>query len=199
MKPLELSTALKILPEKSSLTYYPGQEHAWLLSKVLKRNTLIRDLRKTPFGRLIDEPLFADIKAHCGGIIDPVFAKAMASPGHAWHLRNKIGWSELSAFDSVYDLPWTEFPIWYLRFCEGYQQSREGTNLVVALGAPSVSTRVLSRFFTSQDRKDLPSSTHFSTPRTGLLIGWVRIDVDFETGTALIEEVPITGTVVSCP
>ncbi len=169
MKLDELKELISCLPEGRTLfTYGKDLYAAQLLSYQLQTPQAIHELRNSPFAHLIQKP---KIRQHLG----------------------KLGKSVVSADDLKLFQP-DQFETFRLKLdhYHGMQTSRKGKtghNLVLQLNLNQSEHAFLKREVV--DREKDPFEFFFHPIHRGAhrTLAWARIDLDLETGEALIEEV----------
>lgn len=192
MTPDTIEMIRRILPQEMQFPYYPDRESAWVLAQHLQGETPVAALRAQPHGKLLDRSLVKPLVAACGGRLNPRDVLPLA------HADRAIRWPDLSpaarrALDPVFANAWLDFTLsfdaWGIgRAWQHQQVSRKGGNLVIQLGFPSEHARVFGAQFDRNKRRKLEYTGHpvrLDGPPT---LAWARVDLDLDTGTALIEE-----------
>lgn len=193
MSPDTIEMIRRILPQEMQFPYYPDRESAWVLAQHLQQETPVAALRAQPFGKLLDRPLVKPLVAACGGRLRPRDVLPLA------HADRAIRWPDLApaaqrALDPVFAHAWLDFTlsfdIWGTGRAGQYQQiSRKGGNLVIQLGFPTEHARVFGAQFDRNKRCKLEYTGHPVRLDGAPTLAWARVDLDLDTGTALIEEV----------
>lgn len=193
MTPETIEMIRRILPSEMPFPYYPDRESPWLLAQHLKADAPVAALRAQPFGKLLDRPLVKPLVASCGGHLRPRDVLPLA------HADRAIRWPDLTpaaqrALDPVFAHAWLDFTLSFDTWGTGRnwqdaQISRKGGNLVIQLGFPSEHARVFGAQFDRSKRRKLEYSGHPVRLDGAPTLAWARVDLDLDTGTALIEEV----------
>ncbi len=193
MTPDTIKMIRRILPLEMQFPYYPDRESAWLLAQHLSEDTPVASLRTQPVGKLLDRPLLKPLVAACGGRLRPRDVLPLA------HADRAIRWPDMApaaqrALDPVFAHAWLDFTLsfdtWGTgRHWQDAQISRKGGNLVIQLGFPSEHARVFGAQFDRGKRRKLEYSGHPVRLDGTPTLAWARVDLDLDTGTALIEEV----------
>ncbi|MEL7099798.1 MAG: hypothetical protein AAGM84_13285 [Pseudomonadota bacterium] len=174
-------------------TYYPGRESAWLLAQMMAGDTPVPALRAGRAAPLMGRPVLQPLIAACGGTLRQrdVLALAHAQNAGLWEGASPAG---LKALEPVFGADWHDYTLslteWGSREDWRFDQiSRPGCNLVLQVGFPSAHAQVFGKLFASDMRRKLEYRYHPIRRDGPPTLAWVRLDVDLETGTALIEEV----------
>ena len=193
MKPDDISVFRQILPETMPFPYYPDRESAWRLSCVMTEDAKVASLRDQGLGSVLSKPLMKPLVARCGGVLLQRDVVAIA------HADRAPGMPDLSdagrlALDELYAQSWYGFELSFSEWGVGgdrnwCQMSRRGGNLVVQLAFPPDHAELMGRFGAPFSRKDLEYGDHPIRQDGRPTLAWARLDIDLETGTALIEEV----------
>ncbi len=163
------------LPKERTLFYYYKDRYAvMLLDHLVEHEQSIAEIKNSKFGKLLQRPILADL------------------------IKTK-GDGKLSKEDL--EFCWPHNPLCY-RLTAGiwgadrprhaqsyYQTSRKGVNLVLQLNFSRKHDSEYERLIDQTDTQPFNYDDH-PTARAGFnTLAWARIDLDFESGEALIEEV----------
>lgn len=183
----------RVLPTDMPFPYYADRESAWLLAQLMRADATVAQVRSAAEGKLLDRPLVKPLVAGCGGMLRQrdVLALAHADKAMAWR---HVSSASLAALDPVYASAWQDFTLSFAawggtRHWRDNQLSRPGVNLVVQLGFPTEHAQIFGRYFDQNMRRKLEYSGHPIREDGPPTLAWARLDVDLETGTALVEEV----------
>ena len=172
--------------------YYRDRESAWLLQAHLTKDTPVRAVRQGAYAKLLDRPLIKPLAAGGGGVlrVDDLAMLARADCAVDYDALSNAGYA---AMEAVYDTPWLDFEvtydIWHHRDWQWAQMSRPNANLVVQLGFPTDHAQLLQRTIGTCERRKFEFDLHPIRTRGRPTLAWARLDVDQDTGVALIEEV----------
>lgn len=194
MKPESISLIRQCLPETVDLPYYADRESAWILAQLMLADTPVAVLKRDPqTAPLVKRPLIRAHVAGCGGVLRQRDVMALA------HADQSVNWSRISAparvaLDELCCTHWQGFRLNFGAFGVGRermwsQMSRNGGNLVVQLGFPCDHAALMGRYLGRNPRKELEFNKHPVRETGAPTLAWARLDVDLETGQALIEEV----------
>ncbi len=153
--------------------YYKDRYAAMLLEDILRPRLAIRDLRASPYGRLLERPPIKELVAGKGdGFL---------------HRDNLVNLWPYETQTYV-----VTFAVWggeNRRDQRWYQISRPRRQLVLQLNFPHAHDAEYYRLIS--DAKEMPFATDIHPVNMGprLTMAWARIDIDFASGEALIEEV----------
>jgi len=120
-----------------------------------------------------------------------VVALAEATRAGLWDDASPAG---LAALEAVFGAAWQDYTLslteWGSVEDWRYDQiSRPGCNLVLQVGFPSAHAEVFGKLFAPDMRRKLEYRFHPVRRNGPPTLAWVRLDVDLESGTALVEEV----------
>lgn len=169
MKRLEAEELLALLPQGRTLFTYGKDWYAVLLLQLGLRHSGHEELKRTTLGRLFDKP---GLKAWLGTLGKKSFTPADL----------EMLWpDELETYRLTADL-----------FSGWTQTSRKGAqswNIVLQLNLNGSDARLMERWFPS--RNDDPFELRYHPIHRGRhrTLAWARIDLDWESGEALIEEI----------
>lgn len=143
-----------------------------LLSFVVDRPTRVADIKASPFGRLLNRPVLKPVIANAGSGAISAEDMLLCEPAEPEVYRLTLGRWRSSRKTYRY-----------------LQTSRPGTNIVVQLNFSGAHDNAFHALL--QPGRARPFS-YFGHPvnQHGLnTLAWARIDLDFRTGEALIEEI----------
>lgn len=177
-----LNEVIACLPKgKTHYRYFKGAYAPRLLEMLLPDQSSVQHIKQTRFKRLLDHPANKPIVANCGGgkIANHQFEMAWQEPSQPFLLS-------VSRWGANKERGW-------------YQTSRFGENLVLQLNMPKEHQRQYQRHIAPNGGtlNGRWSSHPVQLPRGNdafrETLAWSRIDLDFETNEALIEEVQSDG------
>lgn len=178
-----LNEVLACLPKgKTHYRYFKGAYASRLLSILLPEKASVHQLKQTRFKRLLEHPTVKPIMANCGnGVLDTnVLSTIWQEPSQPFLLA-------VSRWGGKRDRNW-------------YQTSRHGENLVLQLNLPVEHQRQYQAHIDESGNETLngadschPVQLPKDNPNFRETLAWSRIDIDFETNEALIEEVQSDG------
>jgi hypothetical protein len=171
-----LDEIIACLPKDRTLFRYARNDYAlMLLSRYVGKGRKIADLRRSPFGKLLQKPAIRDLLANIGD-----------------------GCVSGDLFDYVYVRERQDFLLTVGRWNEGKsrynQTSRNNANLVLQLNFNSGHDQAFERYVDKEDEWYFGCYGHpvlQKGERTYYrnTMAWVRMDVEFDTAEVLIEEV----------
>ncbi len=162
------------LPKGRTLFYYFKDRYALLLlSYFIDVCKHIHDVKKSRFGRLLNKPLVKEIIKNVGdGILTKERLGAVWPPYHECYLLTLGKWGNRSEWARYYN-----------------QTSRSGTNLVLQLNFSSKHNRQYYRLIKPDKNHPFEYACHPIAGNLHRTLAWARIDLDFDTDEALIEEI----------
>ena len=191
MTPDEIDLIRQVLPERMTYPYYADRESAWLLARRMAGDTCVRELRQGTCARYLDRPLLRPLVAGCGGMLRQADVDALADAGRL--PANGLGPAALRALEQAWAGPWHDFELSLASWGTGNewwtQTSRRGGNLVLQMGFPSDHAVLMGRYLGQAVRKDFEFDAHPIRTSGRPTLAWARLDIDLDSGTALIEEV----------
>lgn len=160
-------------PHRMLFRYYKDRYAAMLLEDILQPRLAIRDVRAGRYGRLLDRPLIKTLVAakgdgflHRDDLVNlwPYETQTYVVTFAVWGSENRL------------DQRW-------------HQISRPRRQLVLQLNFPHAHNAEYYRLI--PDAKEMPFAADYHPVNIGprLTMAWSRIDIDFASGEALIEEV----------
>lgn len=191
MTPETIDMIRQCLPEAITMPYFAERESAWLMHRALKRPAAVREVRRTTFGKVLDRPVIKPIVALSGGVLAKDDFAALAAADVALTSPSQAG---VAGLEAAAQDQWFDFLLSFTSWgTTGYwqwnQSSRKGGNLVVQLGFPSQHARLMGRYLGRNIRKEVEYPDHPIREVGCPTLAWARLDVDLDTGVALIEEV----------
>ena len=167
---------IECLPrERTIFRYFKGRYAIMLLQDIIGNGAKISYIRNSSFSGLLDKPELKPVLALAGqGIVTPSMLDAVW-PGDTYHFLLTLGaWG---------------------RNCHRWDQtSRRGYNLVLQLNFSNLHDNVYKKMVKPVEEQMLNGSGHpvlhaEARPYFRETLAWSRIDLDFETDTALVEEI----------
>ncbi len=178
-----LNEVIACLPKgKTHYRYFKGAYAPRLLTMLMPKQASIHSIKKTRFGRLLEQPLLKSAVANCGDgrLTQETLSSLWCEPSLPFLLT-------VSRWGGKRERDW-------------FQTSRFGENLVLQLNLPAENTRKLRTLVDSEGEWTIngrysshPVQMHKRERSFRDTLGWSRIDVDFEHNEALIEEVQSDG------
>jgi len=152
--------------------YFPGRYALRLLSYVAGDGCRKAELARGAFARLLDKPIVRSRLALAGdGTIDEEVLTAWPARYQAYHWT--FGrWGRFAPWKASYD-----------------QTTRPGVNLVMQLNFAAAHERDYRALVQKGDRPHYFNYRLHPVSMTHATLSWARIDLDFGTGEALIEEI----------
>ena len=191
MTPEDIVLILQVLPERMNYPYYADREGVWLLARRMGGDTQVRTLRQGDCARYLDRPVLRPLVAGCGGLLRTCDVAALADAGQAD--PKGLNPAARQALERIWAGPWQDFELTLASWGTGNewwtQTSRRGGNLVLQLGFPSDHAVLMGRFLGKAGRKDFEFDAHPIRTLGRPTLAWARLDIDFASGSALIEEV----------
>ena len=176
MKSAILDEVIACLPaERTLFHYFKGQYAFLLLAYAVREQTSVNAIKQSPFQKLLNQPDVKALLSHQGnGRLTPDLFD------HAWKHDSK-------PFVLTVD-KWGNHDRWH------YQTTRKGCNLVLQLNFSEQHNRAYKRLVQPMDDTVFNFSGHPVMARGKRTLyrdtlAWARIDLDLDTGEALIEEI----------
>lgn len=176
MKKEILDEVIACLPDERTLFhYFKGQYAMQLMSYVTRQCSSVGDVKRTPFQRLLGQK---DVKA----------LLANAGSGRLSPELFEYPWKETSQPFVLTVDKWGDSNKWR------YQTTRDGCNLVLQLNFSEKHNRAYKRLVKPDDDFLFNYSGHPVMERDKRklyrdTLAWARIDLDLDSGEALIEEI----------
>lgn len=192
MTPEDIDMIRQVLPERMQYPYYVDRESAWLLARHMPKEVAdLRSLRQGPLARFLERPILRPLLARCGGRIARRDVEMLAQAGNIG--AAPVPAAVAGALDTICAAPWHDFELSFTRWGLGGdwwdQTSRKGGNLVLQMGFPSDHARLMGKYAGDRPRKDFEFDLHPIRSEGRPTLAWARLDIDIESGVALIEEV----------
>jgi len=164
------------LPEGRTLFYYfRGRYALMLLSYAVGDGVPVARLKQTRYAKLLAKPVVKDVLRRVGdGILTADALQAL------WPRESECYLLTLDTWGSKGDR-WAN---WHWD-----QTSRRGVNLVLQLNFSSEHNRLYERFIQPTEHHPFVCRSHPICEDGHQTLAWSRIDLDFGTGEALIEEI----------
>lgn len=176
MNPSEFEDVQRRLPRAPMPFPYQKDDFAlWLLGQAAGSGRLLRDLRRSPYAKLLQRPRVKTVLGRCG-----------SGRVTALDLRRAA-----VADAPVFTLTWGRWGhTSQKQWSRGYHQmARRGLNLVVQLNLPSDHVRDYTHMVKPCEAHPFLSTSHPVAEDGHLTLAWARIDLDLERREALVEEV----------
>jgi hypothetical protein len=192
LTPDDIELIRQVLPERMAYPYYRDRESAWLLARRMPGDESVRQLRQGGCARYLDRPILRPLIAGCGGQLRRADVATLA---HADRMIDgqSPGPAAMAALEQVWSGPWHDFELTFDSWGTGNdwwaQTSRRGGNLVLQMGFPSDHARLMGKYLARAARKDFEFDSHPIRTQGRPTLAWARLDIDLESGVALIEEV----------
>lgn len=179
MKSQLLDEVIACLPiGKTHYRYFHGAYASRILSMLIPEKADLHIVKKTRFKRLLEHKSVKPIIAHSGnGLLERDALEAN------WHEPSQPFLLSINRWGGRGERYW-------------YQTSRGGENLVLQLNLPAQHQQHFKRWIDPSGDSTLngvwsshPVQTDIESPSFRETLAWSRIDIDFETNEALIEEV----------
>ncbi|MBD3679067.1 MAG: hypothetical protein HUJ27_11810 [Rhodobacteraceae bacterium] len=193
MTPSEIIAIRAAQPEEREFVYFHDREVPWLLSNLMPAEATVPELRKGPGARLLERPLVKQVIAASGGRVLRQDIAATADPNKVQPLTRAGDAGVVAATKQVW-LPYQiTFDEWATekpkRWAPHHQMSRPGGNLVLQVNFPVVQDRIFDSHLPERERENFEFSDHPVRTEGRPTMAWVRLDIDHDSGQALIEEV----------
>jgi len=176
-----LNEVIACLPKgKTHYRYFKGAYASRLLSMLLPKQASVHQLKQTRFKRLLEHPTVKPIMADCGkGVLE------QTRLNEVWQEPSQPFLLTVSRWGGNSDRSW-------------YQTSRFGENLVLQLNLPVEHQRqfdahIDDRGSTLNGCSSHPVQSLKDNPNFRETLAWSRVDIDFDTNEALIEEIQSDG------
>jgi hypothetical protein len=160
------------LPKERTLYHYHDDRYAiMLLERLIGEGMAIADIKSSRFAKLLDRPLVRDIVARKGdgrlnaGDLSAVFANNQETyvlTAGLWGWKNERSWC---------------------------QTSRPGANLVLQMNFSGEHDAAYRKLVDPQGHEPYAAYCHPICTKGRNTLAWARIDMDFGSGEALIEEI----------
>ncbi len=184
MKSQLLDEVIACLPTgKTHYRYFSGAYASRILSMMIPEQVELHTLKQTRFKRLLEHKTVKPIVAQCGnGVLERHALEA------SWLEPSQPFLLSVNRWGGRGERDW-------------YQTSRGGENLVLQLNLPAQHQRQFNRWMDPSGDSTLngvwsnhPVQTDIEQSSFRETLAWSRIDLDFKTNEALIEEVQSDAT-----
>ncbi|HSF95732.1 MAG TPA: hypothetical protein VLA52_11965 [Thermohalobaculum sp.] len=198
MKPETIENIRAACPGPLRFLYHEDRESPWLLSRLLKGPARIAEIRRAPYGKLIDRPALRPVVARCGGVLDPRQLALVGNPAAALapgapEVRDP---AVRAGLDTALGGGLVHYPVTLDAWSEDRvadwrhaQMSRRGANLVLQVNFPEEHDAAFHACLGPRMRDEFEYHGHPISAGEPVTMAWVRIDFDRADGDALIEEV----------
>ncbi len=161
------------LPKDRTLFYYHDDKYAaLLLSYAIGDAAPISEIKTTRFAKLLDRPLVKSVIAEKGdGVLSVRDLQSVCSENL-----------------EIYTLTLGLWPDAVDKYWHWNQTSRKGTNLVLQLNFTGLHDQALREALGSDKADPFTCDAHPVSSRGHNTLAWSRIDLDWERGEALVEE-----------
>lgn len=164
------------LPKGRTLFYYFPERYAvYLLSRFIGSGQPISEIKASPFGKLLQRPAIKPVVAAKGdGILrtEDLANCYAVQPEHYLLTLGMWGPEKRNQWNRYH-----------------YQTSRPGMNLVLQLNFSSLHNKPYRALIKPGRARPFESSLHPIARKGFHTLAWARLDLDLQTGEALIEEV----------
>ncbi len=175
MKTEDAKEIIACLPKGRTVYPYHRDRYAvQLLEFVVDDQVSISQLRDSGFGKLLARPAIKDVVADCGG-----GTLSRADLAKAWPQKMEVYRLSLSRWGPERRKDWD-------RWC--YQTSRPGQNLVLQLNFSNAHNQAYGKIVSNNVKSPFAFHGHPVVRRDWHTLAWARLDIDLDTGEALIEE-----------
>ena len=171
-----IKDVIACLPRGRTLFYYfPDRYAVALLSRYLGEGRTVAEVKASGFAKLLQRPALKPVVAAKGdGQLTPDDLAA------CWAVQPECYLLTLGSWGPKTRNQWSSYY---------HQTSRPGANLVLQLNFSSTHNRSYRALIRPGRRAPFQTSVHPIARRGFHTLAWARLDVDFDTGEALIEEV----------
>jgi hypothetical protein len=155
--------------EATTYTYFRDKYALLLAAWATGEGQRVTDFKRGRLAGLLQKDI---LKQHCArhAVLREADLLAHAAPGEGWTLRRTLSY-------------WGEAGCWW-----GAQTSREGYNLVLRLDFGHQQDRMAARLRVADVLEELDGRNHMHLAES-YNVAWCRLDMDWETGEVLIEEI----------
>lgn len=170
---------IQCLPTQRTLFHYGKDRYAYfLLQSALagKRSALLSELKKTPYGKLLNKPSVQQTLRHCGD-------------GRLRQHALQEHWNLAQQSLETYRL---SLGVWGSESKSDYawqQTSRSGVNLVLQLNFNGAHDAEFESWTGLERAQALNYLGHPVSERDRNTLAWARLDIDFDSNTVLVEEI----------
>ncbi len=176
MKKELLTEIIQCMPQERTLYHYHKDHYAaWMLQQITQQGVSVKQLKQSPYASLLNKPLIKSMLSNKG--------KGLLKTNDFEQL-----WQEPSIPYMLTLGQWGGDRQW------GAQTTRKGENLVLQLNFNNQHNQVYQNLLEGEDQDLLRVGYHPIIDRATKAfkhetLAWARIDIDFSTGEALIEEI----------
>ena len=183
MKTEMLDEVIACMPRgKTNYHYFQGAYASRLLSMIMPQEINLHEIKKSRFNKLLEHKTVKPVLAHCGdGKLNKQTIEGI------WVNPSKPFLLSISRWGSKKNWAWN-------------QTSRPGENLVLQLNLPHEHLRNFRKWVNPDENSSLngrwtdhPVQKQCDNKLFRETLAWARIDLDFETNEALIEEIQSDG------
>lgn len=170
----KIQEIIECLPKGRTKFYYFRDRYAlMLLSYAVGQGKAIREMKTGPYQMLISKPLVRDVIKNCGsGQLSSKDLDSVWPAQYNCYLLTLGVWGDDDRGSRFYN-----------------QTSRPGLNLVLQLNFSMEHNRSYENLLKPGDREPFKTHSHPIAGQGHHTLSWARIDLDIETGEALIEEI----------
>ena len=174
MKEEMVQEIIDCLPKGRTPFYYFRDRYAlMMLSYYVGEGKRIHDVKKSPLGRLLNKPMVKNAAREAGsGLLTKENLDSVWPAMPECYLLTLGKWGENSKWSRPY-----------------YQTSRPGVNLVLQLNFSGKHNGPFLKTFNPKEDNPFIFKAHPNAEDGYHTLAWARIDLDFDTDEALIEEV----------
>lgn len=189
----EAQSLIKQLPDDLEYFYFRDRESAWLLMQQIEGSASIAELRRTPFGKLLQRPLVRTCIATRGD--GKLFAGDLLPAAEPDSSMPKSGWNrpQAAGLEASYASTWHDFrlsfDLWNGQTDRLAQVSRPGINIVIQMSFSSDHSAYLGKLHQINTREVFQFEGHPIRIDGNPTLAWSRVDIDTKHKTALIEEI----------
>lgn len=162
---------LACLPKGKTLFAYERDHYCVMLARwLVEAGWSARDIRASRFGRVLEKPRLKQLLKDRGRLelAADDFVWLVPEQPNQWRLTAG-SWGSVESF-------------------QYFQITRPGRNLVLQLNFPHAHNAAMAELLTPAVSKQFSNTYHPHSRRENTL-AWARLDVDLESGSALIEEI----------
>lgn len=175
MTPQAANEIIQCLPRgKTPFRYFPDRYALMLLEHFVAQGKPVREIKTSPFSRLLGRGPIKEIVASLGsGVLTGDRLAAAWPQDHECYLLTLGEWGLPNA----------------RRWDSYYQTTRRGINLVLQLNFSSKHNAPYYQLVHPEERHPFQFSLHPIARQGYHTLAWARLDVELDSGEALIEEV----------
>lgn len=194
MLPAQTERVSNRLPERLDINYFADRQSPWLLAHTMPARARIADLRRGRMAKLLGRPMLRPLLARSGGVLSQPDVVAVAHADDLTRL-DRVSPAGEAGLDVAWQSPWLDFHVTFTTWgsrgddWRQLQISRPGHNLVIQLSFPSDHAKLMRDCQLSDARCVFEEARHPIRTEGRPTLAWARVDLDVESGEALIEEV----------